>query len=111
VWPAWLLGINEAVVAASKAIKKIRMVGLELPTGLPEENGGNPKLTVTLTAARLFAVPAQYANANGGNDATAVVSASKRQIMMKQYTLAMFHSFLKPAGRRWVLKPGDSYCG
>lgn len=82
-----------------------------MPTGLPEENDGNPNLMVTLTAARLFAVPAQYANGNGGNDATAVVSASKRQITMKQHTLAISKSFLKPAGRRWVLKPGDSYCG
>jgi hypothetical protein len=57
--------------------KKIRMVGLEWPTGLPKQNGGNPKLTVTFAAnadASLFAVPAQYAYGNGVNDAAAVVS-------------------------------------
>ena len=91
-----------------------RMVGLEWPTGLPKQNGGKPKLTVTLEAnadARLFAVPAQYAYGNGGNDAAAVVSASKRQIMNKQHTFAMFHSLLKPGGRWRVMKPGDWYWG
>jgi hypothetical protein len=90
------------------------MVGLEWPTGLPNQNGGKPKFTVTSTTdadARLFAVPAQYAYGNGGNDAAAVVSASKRQKMIKQHNLAMFHSLLKPEGRQRVMEPDDSYCG
>lgn len=44
-----------------------------------------------IAGARLFAVPAQYANGNGGNDAAAVASASKRETMMKQHILAMFY--------------------
>jgi hypothetical protein len=39
------------------------------------------------------------------------VSASKRQKMIKQHNLAMFHSLLKPEGRQRVMEPGDSYCG